>query len=159
MSGYKFVEIGRDDRTGRTELYINDLQACLREADKREIIATGQEVRKGIRHSVFSSNLCYAVVADGGLFDVLAIFGLRKFNGENIAWCLATKRIERYKKSFARESRNILREWALHYGTLTNAVAVKNEKAVSWLKWVGATFGKPFELNGVEFMQFEYKGE
>lgn len=138
---------------------INDLATNMRDGDLAEVVASGRsDVFSGVFLSVKQS-IAYAVIDDD---KVLAMFGVVpvRFEQGHMIWLLGTHRLERYKKRFVRQSKDILEEWQRDYGVLYNFVHEDNRQTVRWLKWLGASFGEPYETQtGARFMLFTLGGD
>ena len=154
MANYKLYKIVKAEK-----IVIDAFLAELREDDRRELFAIGNNVRKELEESINFSAECWAAFTDDD--KPIVIFGrtmLPERDGALI-WCVGTDRIEDYWYPFLRHSRNILRKWAEEYGTLFNVVAEFNNPHMRWLSWLGAKFGKEIEVNGETFLPFTIESE
>lgn len=155
--GYKIDMV----RTGKEKYALGtELIESIREIDKYEMNGMGFTTEQGIRTSMNDCTpVYYARAVDNG--KLIACWGLVVLIGKEkntyVIWALGTNELERFRKSFMKESTAILSRWVNMYKDLTNTVATKNKKAVAWLKRLGAEFEQPFLYNGVEYVNFHLK--
>ena len=163
MKTYK-IELVRKKK--EKETLICELDENLREVDRREMEGMGFTSRQGVEVSIYETCPVY-VARDAASGRLVACWGLQvlQFQGENyngekktsyryIIWALGTNEINHHKKDFIKESTAIIKRWLELYGRLENTVATFNKKAVRWLKWMGAEFGQPYKMNGIEYVNF-----
>lgn len=134
-----------------------ELIESIREIDKYEMEGLGFTTEQGVMASIYDTTpVFYAKAKDNG--KLIACWGLQPLIGQTkntyIIWALGTDEIERFRKSFVKESDAIIKRWADIYGELTNTVAVKNRRAIGWLKHLGAEFINKRTYNGVEYVDF-----
>lgn len=154
MKSYKISAIMT---TKEKKALVKELVENMRQVDKMEMEGMGFTTVQGAEVSIYDTSPVYvARAADTG--KLIACWGLQILMGEEkntfIIWALGTNEIEKYRKSFAKESRQIVLRWAELYGELTNTVACFNKRAIDWLKWVGAEFSAPRTFNGNEYVDF-----
>jgi hypothetical protein len=58
-------------------------------------------------------------------------------------WLLVTDVVDRHRFVFIRQSQIFIQKALDIYPLIVGHVEVGNDKAVRWLKWLGATFGEP----------------
>lgn len=136
-----------------------ELAADIRDIDRREILATTEDVYQEILASMQLSDMCYMGRAceDNKL---IAVWGIRKMSDRcgRLIWCLGTPKLEKFWLSFADKSKKIVTDWAEKYGVLFNAVGSFNRNSIRWLRWCGADFGKSVSVGKEEFIPFYIKG-
>lgn len=135
----------------------DELIDAIREIDKYEIHGLGFTTEQGVHASIFDTAPVYAARAkDNG--KLIACWGLQVLVGKEkntyIIWALGTDEIERFRKSFVKESDAIIKRWLELYGELTNTVATRNKRAILWLKRLGAEFYNKRMYNDVEYVDF-----
>lgn len=139
----------------RHEADIAYLSNNLRAADAKEMAACGY-VSFGdmLRCFMKAEGLCLLV--RGAEKRPLCLFGLGEDYGDfgRLVWFMGTDELMAYKREFLHYSALIVTGWLRDFGRLFNAVAVGNRKAVLWLRWLGAEFSSPFEMNRELFMWF-----
>lgn len=135
-----------------------ELLENLRQIDKQEIEGLGISSKKGVEVSIYeTSPVFYARSVEDN--KLLMCWGLQilinKEHGNTyLIWALGTNELKRKKKSFIKESKQIIKRWIEIYGELTNTVAVFNRDSIRWLKWLGADFSEPFMINETEYVNF-----
>lgn len=136
-----------------------ELQAGLRQIDREELEALGVDPAEGVRSSVYESDqVYYGRNLDNGRLAV--VFGIDAYERDqgtppvNIIWCLGTDEIKNVRKTFVKESAKVLQKWVKQYGMLMNTVGLWNKDSLNWLKWLGAEFAEPREINGKMFVDF-----
>lgn len=143
-------------KTAAKKELVYELVGNMRQVDRQEMQGMGFTTLQGAEVSIYETSPVY--VARGNDGKLIACWGLQILMGKEkntfIIWALGTDEIEKYRKSFAKESRQIIRRWAELYGELTNTVACFNTRAIDWLKWVGAEFSAPRKFNGNEYVDF-----
>ena len=163
MKTYKLEAVSKKKEK---DALVRELEENIRDIDKREIEGMGFTTRQGIEVSIYETCPVYvARAAESG--RLIACWGLQilQFPGREkttytfLIWALGTDEIAHHKKDFVRESAAIIKRWAELYGRLENTVATFNKNAIRWLKWLGAEFGEPYKLNGVEYVNFVINGK
>lgn len=134
-----------------------ELIESIREIDKFEMEGLGFTTEQGIMASINDTSPVYfARAKDSG--QLICCWGLEILMGQDkntyIIWALGTDEMERFRKSFVKESDAIIKRWAEIYGELTNTVATQNRRAIGWLKHLGAEFVNKRMYNGVEYVDF-----
>jgi hypothetical protein len=98
-----------------------------------------------VLQSMGRSELRQAVYFGG---ELACIYGVLKSPKSTVlhpiyyAWLLTTPVVEKYPKTFFRESLRVTHELTKKYGALTNYVDARYEKAVRWLLRIGFQFTK-----------------
>ena len=130
----------------------------IREADLDEVTAaTGLPIRQVMIDCVRFSTHAWVGLADG---EYVCIFGVSPVNilaGQGAPWMIGTHGVELHQFAFLRRCRWCVRIMKGIYNHLSNYVDVRNERAIEWLKWLGATFDEPAPhgAQGLPFMRFE----
>lgn len=135
----------------------DELIASIREIDKYEMEGMGFTTKRGVMASMADTSLVFVARANDN-DKLIACWGLVTLVGQekntNIIWALGTNEIERFRKSFVKESDKIIKRWLDLYGELTNTIATKNKKSIAWLKRLGAEFYNTRTIKDVEYMDF-----
>jgi hypothetical protein len=137
---------------------IPEVAANMRHDDTIEVIAQSYaSPREALEKSYEYSTVRFTLEKDG---KAIAMFGLcpDTILGDKAGiWLLGTSEIATVKKSFCRFSLKVIKYFLSQYPILTAQVDSRYEKAHRWLKWMGATKGKPYKLiGGVEFNDFSF---
>lgn len=134
MTEYRLVEV--------TPEHIAELVANMREEDRAEVEAFGDDPMEALEGSVARSVEAWTAQADG---RVIGIFGLAPptvLSDMAVPWLLTTKDMPYHKREFLVRSRQIVNDWQSRYGLLVNYVDMRYEKALRWLKWLGFENGE-----------------
>lgn len=125
----------------------------LREADLRELDATGVEPLKALESSFKLSTHCWTCLVDG---NIACMWGCGPRNlvfGEGTVWLLGGPEVERHIFKFLRESKKWKARMLKPYSTLTNWIDARNVVALRWVEWLGAEL-KPAVLRGPKSLPF-----
>ena len=119
---------------------VEQLIADLREADRQELIASGEDPEDAIRRSVCDSVWTVAVRIDGKL---AAITGLAPINGllgsQASPWMLGTPHVDKYPSVLVKVGRLYSGAMLEQYPHLLNFVDARNTRSIRWLKRLGFT--------------------
>ncbi|MBQ6481698.1 MAG: hypothetical protein IJI45_11315 [Anaerolineaceae bacterium] len=143
--------------TKEKKALVKELVENLRDVDRREMECMGFTTLQGAEVSIYETSPVYeARTKDTG--KLIAVWGLQILIGKKkntfIIWALGTEELNKYRKSFVKESSAIINRWVELYGELRNTVACFNKRAIAWLKWQGAEFSKPRKFNGEDYVDF-----
>ena len=115
-----------------------------------------QSLLYSFANSVFS----FSIVSEG---DILAMGGILKpkdiLADRAALWFLTSQKLDKVERSFLRQCKTFMQTMLEIYPVLYNYVDLRNDPAIRWLKWIGATFGDVF-LIGIDnqpFVYFEFK--
>ena len=145
-------------RTWREKKPVADeLLRDLRAIDRFEIEGLGFTSEQGVTASFYQTTPVYMARAkDSG--RLMCCWGLQIIESEDkhtyVIWALGTDELERFKKAFVKEAKEILTRWLDYYGELTNTVAVCNMRSIKWLKSMGAVFENRRKINDVDYIDF-----
>lgn len=140
---------------------IESLAKHMRPQDVAELEACGYaSAKQALFASLDFADLAFVAKTPEGA--VLCAFGLsaaRDAFGAPI-WCLGATALQGYEREFMVYSKRILERWQREFGRLYNYVSVDNDKALRWLRWLGAAFSEPFAYgaNGEFFILFTLGG-
>lgn len=126
---------------------VKEIAEHMRKIDRFELRAVGYDsAEQGILQSIAESHIVMMFMVGD---KPICIFGISKkvYEHGRVIWCLGTDDIDRHKKDFVLCSRYVIEWWTAQYGRLFNYVSVDNDKAVRWLKRMGAVFGEPTPIN------------
>lgn len=134
---------------------VQSLGHRLREADEKEVIASGNENGEAaLRQSAARSTLCYTVDIDG---TPVAMFGIvpQSLVGESAnVWFLGAPEMSRIKKTFVKRSRQVIARFLVEYPVLWSAVDCRYVSSISWLRSCGAQFGPAVKMGDTHFLPF-----
>lgn len=115
--------------------HVAELAQTIRETDKNEVIAqTGAHPAIALGATYASSVKAWAGLIDG---EVACVFGVSDGDGYGIPWMLGSPLIEVHQRGFLRRCRGVVEQMQEMFSVLENHVDVRNETAISWLKWLG----------------------
>lgn len=132
------------------------LSKNLRAEDEAEVKAmTGGTTLDALTHGVLASDLPISIVDEDG--QILGMFGaVTALNRPKIGtvWMLASPDILKYRRRFARESKQWIEALQEHYDILFNVVDERNTVHLRWLQWCGFTFIQRHPEFGIENRPF-----
>ena len=105
----------------------------------------------GYRESVIS----LTATINGEPVAITGIVPTTFLGNSAVIWMLATDKINKIPRRFAKQSRLIIGRFLQHYPHLYNFVDIENTGSIKWLKWCGAEFG-PVNNYGMEQKPFRY---
>lgn len=120
--------------------HADELLAKMRDADRAECEATGYTPKAALLHSMGASKERYAVYFNGefaGIYGVVESKASSTLEPLHFAWFLSTPVVEKYPKTFFKESLRVTHELSKKYGTLINYVDARYERALEWLYRIG----------------------
>ncbi len=128
----------------------------MRQADREELQALGQDPVEGIWHAFRGSEQAWVMQADAPM----CVFGVIPTNllaGEGVIWLLGTDEVKRQARGFLEVSPGCLAQIMTRYHHLHNYVDQRNAASIRWLKWMGFEFqpAQPFGPYGLPFHRFE----
>ena len=141
---------------------IPHLAANLREADRREIWASSlADPETALRYSFEKSDRVWTGLIENRPAVMFGIGRGQILTGQVSAWLLGTREIEKIPRLFLEESRVWVAEMLEVYGSMSNYVDARNRRTLSWLRRLGARFGKPvpFGALGKPFVPFVIERE
>ena len=116
----------------------------LRDADRREIIATGAtDVGHAIRRSVELSIWSYAVFDGDALVCIVGVAAVSLLSGIGTPWLLATDHMARLSRDVIVMTGRFVELMHQDFSVLVNWVDARNTRSIRWLKWAGFTVGQP----------------
>lgn len=124
------------------------MTAAIVEMPKEEVlrlIAEGVEpeyLKYYNRHVNASARLWVGYI-DGKLVCAWALMPLTLISDRAYLWLHTTKELEGNEFVFVRQSKLAVDTMLQHYPYLTGHVKVGNDRAVRWLRWLGAAFAQP----------------
>lgn len=135
---------------------IADLGGRLRDADEKEVIASGYvNGEDALRQSFARSEVRYTVELAGRSVGMCGIVRGSVLAGNATVWFLGAPELAKTKKTFVKLSRRFFANALLQFPMLTNAVDGRYESSIRWLRSCGAEFSDvPMVLNGVPFFPF-----
>lgn len=140
--------------------HLRPLAARLRQADKDEIAAmSGMSPLAALSFSYRRAAICYVALVDDQPEMILGVGDLSILTGTGAPWLVGSDFIERHPRLFLRASRHWLRQLSGRYSILRNMVDCRNTVSIRWLRWLGFTFGPPFDHRGHQFRVFEMRAE
>lgn len=146
-------------RTGATAADAVALAPNLREADKIECEKLyGVEPIDALLFSVLTARESHAYLNDKG--EVMALSGVNPSGVDGIGtpWMVSSPElVERYRRPFLREARDIIDGYQCFYPLLTNLVDPNNHIHVRWLRWMGFEFTRVLHIGplALPFVSFE----
>jgi hypothetical protein len=140
--------------------HIPALVARMRDADRRECLATGAEPAATLQELLHKSELARTAFVGE---EPMAMFGvIRRGAGPALIWSLTTDAVDRHPKAFWRASKAVMQQLGRVYPVLTQCVDARYAAAVRWVRRLG------FEVDdeshrcgpmGMPFFRATYFGE
>jgi hypothetical protein len=119
--------------------------ACnIRKPDAKEIWARSRRETEDALLSVFGQQPIFAVEHKGRVVCVCGYLDYEETKTRFI-WMIGTKCLDKYKLTFVRSFRKVLKDWKPDGWTLSNKVWIENTKQVKLLQSCGATFGPVYK--------------
>lgn len=136
---------------------VDILFANLRDSDRIECEAYGEDIHELIRSSVARSLLCWTGLADGELGAVMGVTAHDTLAGIGTPWMLGTPVLDRHSRILVRKTPEYIARMLAAFPHLTNFVHAKNTTSVRWLRRLGFTLheAEPFGPFGEPFHRFE----
>lgn len=133
------------------------LFANLRDSDRAECEAYGEDVLELIRSSVARSTLCWTGFVRGALGAVIGVTQLAGAPGFGVPWMLGTPVLDTNSRVLVRLTPYYIDLMLAAYPHLTNFVHAKNTTSVRWLRTLGFTLhgAEPFGPFNEPFHRFE----
>lgn len=120
------------------------LAANMRDADRRELEASSNlDPITALELSVSHSREPLTGLADGELVCCFGVVDVSLLHREGVPWMVATPAIEQHGKIFLLNSRRVVKKWRRQYRYMSNFVDVRNDIAITWLKWLGFKLHAP----------------
>lgn len=137
-----------------TEADALSLSGRLREADYREIAASGLTAEEALLSGVRSPDPTYVAVDEHDVPQL--IFGTHPSGDPNLGfiWMMASPKITECWIRLLRETPEWIERMSGSYKVLANAVHAENAVHIRWLRWAGFIFLRKFNHNGHEFYEF-----
>ena len=132
----------------------------LRRSDILEAIAvTGGSYDVAVRISVLLSDVCLSGLCEGIPVCLFGVVPASMVERSGRIWLVGTDNIDKYKLTFLRENRRLVKDLLNGYDLLYNYVDCRNKTAIKWLRWLGFGFGfdEPvlYGAHQLPFMRFE----
>lgn len=140
---------------------IEHLNTYLRAADRAEITASsGPDTLATIRRSVDRSTMLAVATVDGDLACIFGLVPTSILTGTGAPWMLGTDVLDANSRSLMRMCRGYIGAMLAECPHLENAVDVRNERSVRWLKRLGFAICevRPVGLDRMPFYRFEMRG-
>ena len=139
---------------------IRELVPILRKADRDEILAvTNRDVEEVLLESLQHSVLAWTGRVNGELLCVFGVVSLGLMTGNGIPWLLGSGHIDKYARTFMRQTKPYMKKMRRVCPTMINYVDVRNIKSIAWLKRLGFSIldAEPWGVSGMPFYRFEMR--
>lgn len=132
---------------------IEPLAAILREADIREVKASGGlDPVEALTFCFIHSEECNSIIYND---KVVGMFGCSRINDEmGSPWLLGSDYIPKIRKAVLDVSKAWVQDKQKEYKILLNYIDKRNDYAFGWLKYLGFNFVREVENYGVEERPF-----
>jgi hypothetical protein len=138
--------------------HIAVIAANVREADLIEFAALHRNAGTVMTHGMAVSPLCWTGLIDG---EPVCMFGVAPMGfllpNYGRPWMVGSKGLDRHALKFLRRCKPQVQAMLDAYPVLGNYVAMSNDKAIAWLKWMHFQFGEEIDICGVPFIRFELR--
>ena len=102
----------------------------------------GPEREVMLIYSIASDHV-WNVVSDKALICIFGLISRSLTEQSAYLWVHTIPNMDRYRFTFARHSREVLKEMLKHYLTITGHCDINNPSARRWLCWLGVEFHEP----------------
>lgn len=145
-----------DDTVGEA---LDHIAANLREADRREVLATLPGPIPDLVAATVAMSLKSWLAVDENMTPI-AVLGVAPSDEPmvGIPWLLTTDAVRNCATSFGRQTARYVAEMHELFPILTNFVDVRNEDAITWLRWAGfeiVDVDPHYGTAGEPFLQFQ----
>ena len=140
--------------------HVAPIAARMREADRREVMASGGHTPHGaLMFSLSKSRVAWTAIVDGQPEVMFGGADLNVLTRTGAPWLLGTDAVERHYRLFLRQSLSWREQLSQRYDVLRNFVDDRNEVSKRWLSWMGFTLFDPVPVgvNGEMFRMFELR--
>lgn len=127
--------------------HIGPLSHRLRDIDVLECGIVGHTPKQALRRG-FLFGECYTVIIDGKVMGMLGVGATSMVSREATVWGLFAKGVEKHPRGFLVLGREVVRDFAARYGTLSNSVHASNVLAIRWLKKIGFEVKDAYPAHG-----------
>lgn len=135
--------------TSPTESLCHSLMSNLRAHDRVEVEALGRGTTGAVLwEAVKVAHEAHAVTIDR---ELVCIFGVQP---DGTVWLLGTPLLDRRLITLCKLAPAFINRWLNRFEFLSNITDQRNRRIVMWLRWLGFSFGEPFDLNGHTFLPF-----
>lgn len=136
---------------------IEALLANMRQPDRDEVEAAGQDVENGVISSVQMSAMCWAAEINGRLACLFGVAPISLLGGVGAPWLLGTDVLDRHPRALIRNTGPYLDAMRSAFPHLVNYVDARNTRSIRWLKALGFRFqpAQPYGPRGFAFHRFE----
>lgn len=130
----------------------------LRKEDKRELKAAGtQSIVRLLKEGLHTSRPCLTLLTPDDIpCGLLGVVPVTFFYGR--IWMLCTDKLPEYPIHVLKHSREWVNNLNLIYPIIGNAVDLRNEVHIKWLKWCGFTFLNKYQTCNNTVFQYFMKG-
>ena len=127
--------------------HIQSIADNIRDADKQEIYDYCLLCPlEALEQSLANSTLVWTGMVDDVPICMFGASEVSLLTGVGLPWLIGTKGIEEHSVVFLRRCRPYIIQMAKRFKRLENYVSASNILAISWLKWLGFTFGPEEEV-------------
>jgi len=136
------------------------LASRARVSDVQEIKAVvGMTPLEALTISLKGSAITWTGYLDG---VPCCLFGVGPAEGDpsvGVCWMIGTDDVERYPLAFLKASRRAFAMMLSRFPVLVNCVDARHEKAIRWLRWLGAEIhpAEPYGVAGLPFHFFRVR--
>jgi hypothetical protein len=135
--------------------HLNEVKDDFKSIDNKECyLISGRTPSEVIAEEISQKNSVTVALADG---VPVAFWGFKQMNWllqSATPWLLATKHINKCKKSFVQASKRYFNQFTNRYKYLENYVLAENIWSIRWLKWLGFSVDKPKDIKGFQWRRF-----
>lgn len=120
----------------------------MRDEDVEEVRVGGHEPFPALVMGMLAhkSKTYTLVTPEGNPCAILGIHPMQEHPTYGVIWLLGTSDIEKFSYRFLRYSKVVLDDMMKDYDVVGNHAYYKNTVHHKWLRWLGFTFGEPYDL-------------
>jgi len=101
------------------------------------------EEKWGMDYCLLMSTYIWIGLIDGKLACIWGLIPPTLMSNQAYLWLYTTDVIEEHQFILVRHSQLVMEEMLKRYPSICGHAIVGNDKAIRWLKWLGARFGEP----------------
>jgi len=131
-----------------------DVSKVLRDIDRMGFESFGVDVETSLRLNIRASVFTSVGVVDGEIACMWGILPSTMLGMGGTLWMVTTEKADQATFRFARHSQRMVEMIQGSFPVLQGFVDCRNERSKKWLKWLGFTFGPPYEVKGLPVIPF-----
>jgi len=107
-------------------------------------LALSYDERVGMEYCLYASTYMWVGTIDERLACIWGLIPPTILSNQAYLWLYTTDVIEEHQFVLVRHSQLVMETMLEQYSSICGHAVVGNDKAIRWLKWLGAKFGEPY---------------